>query len=73
MAARWAAIRDADAMRRWLEAPIGRQPVEVCVGTGGDVEERGVLLKELLGADRQARRSAAALDALIGTGRRPSV
>jgi exopolyphosphatase / guanosine-5'-triphosphate,3'-diphosphate pyrophosphatase len=57
----------ADATRKWLEGRIGRQKIDLCVGTGGNVEAMGDLRKRLFAKESQSLITRAELDALVDT------
>jgi len=57
----------ADATRNWLESRIGQQNIDLCVGTGGNVEALGELRKRLFGKDSPFLVTRGELDALVET------
>jgi exopolyphosphatase/guanosine-5'-triphosphate,3'-diphosphate pyrophosphatase len=57
----------ADATRKWLEARIGPQKIDLCVGTGGNVEALGELRKRQFGEESPYVITGSELDALVET------
>jgi exopolyphosphatase / guanosine-5'-triphosphate,3'-diphosphate pyrophosphatase len=57
----------ADATRNWLETRIGRQKIDLCVGTGGNVEALGDLRKRLFAKESPCLITRPELDALVET------
>jgi exopolyphosphatase / guanosine-5'-triphosphate,3'-diphosphate pyrophosphatase len=54
-----------DATQRRISREIGDRKIDLCIGTGGNLESLGDLRKQLLGADRDTVVPAAELDALV--------
>jgi exopolyphosphatase/guanosine-5'-triphosphate,3'-diphosphate pyrophosphatase len=57
----------ADAPRKWLESRIGQETIDLCVGTGGNVEALGELRKRQFGKESPFAITSSELDALIDT------
>jgi exopolyphosphatase / guanosine-5'-triphosphate,3'-diphosphate pyrophosphatase len=57
----------ADATRKWLEGRLGRQKIDLCVGTGGNVEAMGDLRKRLFAKESSSLITRPELDALVDT------
>lgn len=54
-----------DSTQRRLKREIGAKQVQLCIGTGGNIEALGMLRKELLGKDRESAIAGHELDALV--------
>ncbi|MBM2840632.1 MAG: hypothetical protein HW412_1160, partial [Bacteroidetes bacterium] len=54
-----------DAAQRRIKKEIGTQKIEVCVGTGGNIESLGQLRSELFNKDKNSVISKDELDALV--------
>lgn len=54
-----------DATQRRLRKELGKEKIDLCAGTGGNVEALGDLRKELFGKDRNSVIAADELDALV--------
>jgi exopolyphosphatase/guanosine-5'-triphosphate,3'-diphosphate pyrophosphatase len=54
-----------DATQRRLNKEIGNQKIEVCVGTGGNIETLGDLRKEVLGKEKDTLLEDGELDTLV--------
>jgi exopolyphosphatase/guanosine-5'-triphosphate,3'-diphosphate pyrophosphatase len=54
-----------DAAQRRIRKEIGKEKIDICIGTGGNIESLGDLRKELLGKDRTSHLSASDLDVLV--------
>jgi exopolyphosphatase/guanosine-5'-triphosphate,3'-diphosphate pyrophosphatase len=54
-----------DATQRRLKKEIGDQKIDVCVGTGGNIETLGDLRKEVLGKEKDTVLEDGELDALV--------
>ncbi len=54
-----------DATQKRVKKELGKERIDVCVGTGGNVESLGDLRKELFGKDRNSVIAADELDALV--------
>lgn len=57
----------ADATRKWLDSRIGQQKIDICVGTGGNVETLGDLRKRLFAKESQFLITRSELDTLVET------
>lgn len=54
-----------EAAQRRLKKEIGGKKIDLCVGTGGNIEALGTLRKDLLGKDRDGAISAEDLHAIV--------
>jgi exopolyphosphatase/guanosine-5'-triphosphate,3'-diphosphate pyrophosphatase len=54
-----------DATQRRLKKELGKDTIDLCVGTGGNVEALGDLRRDLFGKDRTTLIAADELDALV--------
>jgi exopolyphosphatase/guanosine-5'-triphosphate,3'-diphosphate pyrophosphatase len=54
-----------DATQKRLKKELGKEKIDLCIGTGGNVESLGDLRKELFGKDRNSVIGADELDALV--------
>ncbi len=54
-----------DATRERLKREIGKKEIDLCVGTGGNIESLGILRKELLKKDRDTAIDVEDLDTLV--------
>ena len=54
-----------DATQKRIKKEIGKEKIDVCVGTGGNIESLGDLRKELFGKDRDTLLAADELDTLV--------
>jgi exopolyphosphatase/guanosine-5'-triphosphate,3'-diphosphate pyrophosphatase len=54
-----------DATKKRLKKEIGNQKIDLCIGTGGNLEALGDLRQELLGKDRNSLIAEEELDALV--------
>lgn len=54
-----------DATQRRLKREIGNKKIDVCIGTGGNIETLGSLRKELLGKDRTTLLGVDELDTIL--------
>jgi exopolyphosphatase/guanosine-5'-triphosphate,3'-diphosphate pyrophosphatase len=55
----------ADAAQKRIKKEIGNRTIDVCIGTGGNVEALGDLRKELFGKDHETVITTEELDALV--------
>lgn len=61
-------IRDyAEAAKRRIDREIGGRKVELCIGTGGNIEEMGKLREKIFKRDSDKRITLEELDALVET------
>ena len=54
-----------DATQKRIKKEIGSKKIDICVGTGGNIESLGELRKELFGKDKNSVISADELDMLV--------
>jgi len=54
-----------DATQKRIRKEIGNKKIDICVGTGGNIESLGELRKELFAKDKNSILSAEELDALV--------
>ena len=57
----------AEAAKRRIEREIGHKKIELCIGTGGNIEEMGALRKRLFKRDSDQVITLEELEKLIGT------
>ena len=54
-----------DATQKRIKKEIGNEKIDICVGTGGNIESLGDLRKELFGKDRDSVLATDELDSLV--------
>jgi exopolyphosphatase/guanosine-5'-triphosphate,3'-diphosphate pyrophosphatase len=54
-----------DATQKRIKKEIGKENIDICVGTGGNIESLGILRKELYNKDRENLLTAEELDGLV--------